>query len=242
MSYILSLNGKSSYLENRYFPYIELDGEYECGLLDLVTYHSIPNIEEGVNNIFHIGKHEIKLPTGSYEIEDINDYIKDYLMRKDSWLDEVGKVLKIPGDKVAVHIKANKNTLKTEIISTENIYFDKPNSIADLLGFKKEKLAPNLLHISDETVKITKVNMVHVECDIIDGTYQNKNKSNTIYQFPIDVAPGFKIVQKPTNIVYLKVNTNQLTSLRIRLLDQQERPINLREEEISVRLHLKKVK
>ena len=45
-----------------------------------MTYNFIPNVEEKVNNMFYFGDDGvIELPTGSYEIEDINTYINKKL-------------------------------------------------------------------------------------------------------------------------------------------------------------------
>jgi len=72
MSITLTLTGKTSLLVADYFPPIELDQNDQCALISLDTYNSIPNVDVG-NNLFHIGKHTIKIPVGSYEISDIND-------------------------------------------------------------------------------------------------------------------------------------------------------------------------
>lgn len=52
-SLTLSLSGNSSILTTNYFPPIDLtDGEYVCGLIDLQTFNSIPNVDTN-NNRFH---------------------------------------------------------------------------------------------------------------------------------------------------------------------------------------------
>ena len=54
-SLILSLSGQSSELETSYFPSIELSSEknYVLGLVELLTFNSIPNIDNN-NNKFYI--------------------------------------------------------------------------------------------------------------------------------------------------------------------------------------------
>lgn len=71
----LTLSGCGPTLEATYFPPIELDDryQYECGLIDFHSFHSIPNIDNHTNSI-HIGKDIIQLPTGTYEIESIHSY------------------------------------------------------------------------------------------------------------------------------------------------------------------------
>ena len=64
----------------RFNPNIELDEDkvYEIALVNLETYYSFPNINE-TNNIFVYSPDngnswvKIKIPEGSYEIDDINN-------------------------------------------------------------------------------------------------------------------------------------------------------------------------
>ena len=74
-SLTFSFSGKNSVLDSFYFPPIELlpSKKYVLGLIDLLTYNSIPNIYKGCNK-FYVGKEVIELPTGSYEITTINKF------------------------------------------------------------------------------------------------------------------------------------------------------------------------
>ena len=79
----LSLSGNSSVLEVQYFPPIELspNKNYVLGLIERLTFNSIPNIDTG-NNKFYVGKEELFLPTGSYEIVDIANFLRETLALK----------------------------------------------------------------------------------------------------------------------------------------------------------------
>ena len=55
MSITRTLCGKTSVLTANYFPPIELAGNFECALIDFITFNSIPNIDES-NNLFHFGE------------------------------------------------------------------------------------------------------------------------------------------------------------------------------------------
>jgi len=63
-------------------------------------YNSIPNIDEK-NKLFHIGDKVITIPAGSYELNDITDFIYNKL--KDYNLENTFK------------IQSNNNTLQVEI-------------------------------------------------------------------------------------------------------------------------------
>ena len=76
-SFTLSLSGRSSVLEKIHFPPIELasDETYFLGIVELLTFNSIPNIDIP-NNKFYVGNEKIEIPTGSYEITDIENFLK----------------------------------------------------------------------------------------------------------------------------------------------------------------------
>lgn len=46
MSRILNFSERNSILRGEYFPPIELTTAYECGLVSLFTYNSIPNVDK----------------------------------------------------------------------------------------------------------------------------------------------------------------------------------------------------
>lgn len=235
MSFIISLSGNSSDLESRFFPPIELDGLYECALLNLITYNSISNVKKDVNDKFYIGNQMITLQPGAYEITDFNEQIQEALIEKG--LSENANDANL----YAVQIRANNNTLKTEITTTQKIYFDKEGTIRSLLGFESGVLEARRKHISEHPIKISSMNSIRVECDLIKDSFQNGKSSRTIFEFFPPVPPGYLIQLNPRNLIYLKVNTQELTSVRVSLVDSEELPIDLRGEHLIVRLHLRKI-
>lgn len=228
MSITLTLSSKSSELSAYYFPPITLNGAYECALTDFHSYNSIPNVDV-YNNKFHIGKLVIEIPIGSYELNDIVEYIEEEYKRYR------------PENKIT--IEANNNTMQVKINSSkEAIHFNEENTIGKLLGFNSKVLAPNKNHYSDLPVNIFKVNILRIESSIAVNTYMNNSKAHTLHEFPINVPPGYKIVEIPKNLIYLPVNSNEISSLTLRAVDQNGDLINFRGEEITVRIHLRPIK
>lgn len=223
-SLTLSLSGTSSTLEAQFFPPIELapNKHYVLGLVELLTFNSIPNIDEG-NNKFYVGSEIITLPTGSYEITDIEDHLIDKLLSKN----------------ITISLKPNNNTLRSEIKCSAPIDFSPKDSIGHLLGFAPRTLTPNVLHSSDQPVTILKVNAVRIECNITSGAYINGQKVHTIHEFFPAVPPGYKIIEVPTQVIYLPVAVKSIDHLQIRIVDQDGNLINFRREVITVRLHIK---
>ena len=82
-SFQIILSSNESKFMTRLNPTLQLDRdkEYEIALVNLETYYSFPNIEE-TNNVFIYSPDngnswvKIKIPEGSYEIDDINNTIR----------------------------------------------------------------------------------------------------------------------------------------------------------------------
>lgn len=222
MSFALSISGSTTILSSTYSPALQLDGDYECALLYLSTFNSIPNIDLN-NNKFHYNNDKvIEIPEGAYELQDICDFLKRNISEAN------------------INLYCNNNTLKTFIYCTEDIHFEQNNSIGTLLGFNKQVLKANILHESQLPVNILSTTVVRIECDIISGSYINGKSSHIIHEFAPNVPPGYRIIEIPRNIIYFTVNQNNISSINIRLLDANNNLINLRGEEIQLYLHLRK--
>lgn len=235
MSLILTLKGRSSTLSIDFVPPLQLDPNYDYGLalLSFHSYNSIPNIEAGSK--FYLANEKNKktvldIPEGSYEISDLETYIK--------------KILGIrQANENIFSLKPNNNTLKCEIYSsTYYIDFRKEDSINKILGFSKKILEPNRVHSSDLPVNIIKVRTIHLDSNITSGAFYNDRPSHTIYEFAVGVDPGFAIDETPQHLIYLPViNRKEIHNITINVLDQDTNLINFRGEELIIRLELKQL-
>ena len=223
----LTLSNTSSILEAQYFPPIELSRSknYVLGLVELLTFNSIPNIDE--NNKFYIvgEKEPISIPPGSYEIDDIEEFLKKQLESKN----------------ITIDLKANNNTLRSSLSCSHQIDFEPEDSLRHILGFTPQILSADTLHNSDLPVKILRVNSIRVECNITTGAYSNGEKVHTIHQFFPAVPPGFKIIEVPTPVIYLPLTVTTINNIQIRIVDQDGNLINFRGEVITIRLHIKSI-
>lgn len=225
-SFTFTLSGTSSILKAQYFPPIELPHhkQYALGLCELLTFNSIPNIDKH-NNTFNIGGLDLVLPTGSYEISDIEKFLQKKLSKETSLV-----------------LFANNATLGVEIQSNRVINFGGKNSIGRLLGFGKVQLEPNKTHISTHPVEILKINALRIECNIIQGAYINNQRAQTLHEFFPTVPAGFKIVEVPSKIIYLPLSTHTIDNIELRIVDQNGDLVNFRGEVITIRLHLKSLR
>lgn len=236
MSQTFTLKGRSHTLEAVFTPPIELDPKYDysLALISLNTWNSIPNIEPGKNKFYYIEESEekvLEIPTGSYELEDIETFIQNHLLDSETPAIEKNRVFSL---------KPNNNTLRCEIRSNYAINFEPKDSIAALLGFSPKSLAPGILHKSNLPVEIIQVVTIRVECNIISGSYYTSNPSHTLYEFSPTVDPGYSINIEPKNLIFLPLRDKKIYNITLTLIDQDSRPVNFRGEEVVIRLELRR--
>lgn len=239
MSQTLSIRGNSSELSVLYYPPIELDSDYYLGLIGFQTWNSIPNIEENINNCIKIKNVIIKIPTGSYEITDIEKNIQSQILQT-IFKNDIIKEQEIENPRKFFSLEANNNTLKCEINSKFDVDFNISNSIGTLLGYSPKLYKANKIHESDLPIKIINVTSIRIECNLTSSAYYNQIPSHTLFEFSPNVEPGYKISIEPRNIVYLPICTNNIDNITLRIVDQDGRLINFRGEDIVVRLELKR--
>lgn len=167
----------------------------------------------------------IELPTGSYEIEDIERTLQESLKTKN----------------IELSLKPNNNTLCSTLKCSKPVDFRPKDSIGRLLGFTPRLLLGDYKsNVSDLPVAILKVNALRVECNITSGAYINQHSSHTIHEFFPAVPPGYKIIENPKQIIYLPLTVKAINHLQLRIVDQDGHLINFRGEIITIRLHIKK--
>ncbi|KYN22268.1 hypothetical protein ALC57_05331 [Trachymyrmex cornetzi] len=254
MSLTLALNGTTSILTASYFPALDLsNGEYELGLTNFETYNAIPNVTSA-NNKFYFDTDDkiITIPEGSYELSAINRYLRAAIrhVRRQTLNDKGNsddEYIFDDDDNDNAHkeeiliLRANENTMRSEIKCVYRINFTTPNNIGSLLGYSKSRvLQPNKWHASDKPVNIMNVTILRIECNITAGAYNNDKPAHTIHEFAVNVPPGYKLSDTPTHVIYLPVVARNVTDITIRIVDQNGQLINLRGEEISIRLHIRR--
>ena len=230
----LIATNNSSDLSFNIYPPINLNNneQHELALVGLTMYNSIPNIDD-TNNCF---KFEYKnetysflIPHGAYEISSLNDYIKKEIETSHNFSN-------------LLEIKANHNTLRCVIELKDEelkVYFDHENSLKNILGFETQYIQGKGSHEGIHLVNINPINSILVNCSSIEGSYLNGTQKPILYSFTPNVPPGFRIVEDIFSPVFLPVSDRNLDCMKIWLTDQNMKKINVRGEEVTLRLELR---
>ena len=241
-SFQIIVSGNESSFHTMFNPNIELpkDKVYEIALVNLETYYSFPNIDE-TNNVFVYSPNngnsweKIKIPVGSYEIEDLNNTIQ-FEMKKRGHYDQIN-------NEYYINISANSNTLKSVLIIEQGyqVDFNQRNSLSKVLGFTGAKYEEGF-HESENVVNILTINSILVNIDIISGSYVNGTTKSTIYSFFPKVSPGYKIIESPVNLVYLPITLDTIDNLNVSITDLDNHLLNLRNEKLTIRIHIREAR
>jgi len=218
--------------------YLDADKHYEIALISLETFYSIPNIREDNNKLVYsrdTGRtwETIEIPIGSYEIDQLNAAIRASTPNRD-----------------AFRIAPNLATLCTVFFVTDiNYKVDmSKSSIRTVLGFNEQnKLGkPNILEAgryqSDNVVNIFDIANIFCHCDLVSGSYFKGDLSSVVYSFFPAVGVGHKIIQRPSQPLYLPISKRgSINRIRLWITDQNGKLIDFREEDITVRLHIRSI-
>ena len=240
----LILSGNESSFTTFIDPPIHLDknDKYEAALLSIDMYYSFPNITNENNNFSYSTDNgntwkTITLDKGSYELKAINNEIQRQLISNGDYNQETNENY--------ISITANVSKLKSIVHISHKEYlidFNVSNSIGSTLGFNPSTISYGY-NESHKIVDIMKINSILVSIDIISGSYVNGVQHPVIYSFFPNVAPGSKIVKRPNpSLAYYPVNRSTIDRISVVLTDQNNKPIDLRRETVTVRVTIREVK
>lgn len=227
MAFQIAISDSISDIHRHYHEGIDLEGKYEVGLKSLVICHNVPNITKSNNRFTLIPPNstygvELQIPIGSYTLEDIEKIIQE-LEPEAKWVSNL-----------------NENTFKVKLYSDWSIDFTEKNSLASLLGFKRQILKPKTTHQSDRMPELYSINMIKVKCNLIKSNFQDLGRNDsTIFEFPLTYTKGEKIVERPINISYYRIFTETIHDLSLRIVDQHNRLVDFHNNKICVTLEFR---
>ena len=119
-----------------------------------------------------------------------------------------------------ITILPNVNTLQCilNVVGAKlKVSFDVPNSLASLLGFNRSIYGVGR-HASEQLVNIMSVNyIIHhtMYCIIIHSSNMRGVQAPVFHNFFPNTAPGQKILEAPSNLIYLPVTVDVISTLPV---------------------------
>ena len=207
-SYTFTLNGESSELQAHFYPPIELDGEYACGLVDFHSYMAIPNVTDSNNRIYFMRNVDLKLEARRlYNIEQIHRLLSD--VRKnikpasiESFENSVKHRLMDHDDLQIIYSVYNMSRLTHLFFDSKNkgLPYDKiienvleslPKSFLSELKLKHE----TPFYFTETEINVTFEELVYVEIPI--GSYELMDIEKKINDLIANILNGFKFSVYP---------------------------------------------
>lgn len=174
------------------------------------------------------------IPNGIYSLDAINTYLQSQLFLRSDYSGA-------PEDPIYdVAILPNFNTLRTTLVLQNNYALDMTaGSLCQLLG-----VIPAVYTTTTQgqlKVDINKgVDRVSVEVSIISQSYSSGNSGSVIYSFTPDSPPGSSLVQNPMNLIWLPINAESFSNIRVRITDQVGNVLDLNGEPSQIVLVIEK--
>ena len=211
---------------------LEFSSNSEIALIGCNMWYTWHNVSDkyNTNKLKYFNGKEwqiIIFPEGNYDFDDIQDYINDYFQTDDP----------------PISIHANTVTLRTIVLLKPGFQIDLfQNSSGEL--YKIFGFEPQIINQSKAESKfkadITRgVDRILIHCSIVGGTYENTFESDVIYSFVPNVTPGSILDIQPFHPIYLPLKEVTIRKIRMRITDQNDRPIDLNGQNLDYLLNIK---
>jgi hypothetical protein len=242
----LNNEGKPDNFTVKFPSPINLSEGYEIALVKLNLWYAWYNISSSkANNTFRYYNgtlyRDVTINDGQYTLEQINNYLHNIMS------DFGDFTLDINGQEVYdIIIEPNFSTIRTKLTLNSGYRLDlSSGNLYLLLGgdqieynFIGTNDFPFVANINDN------INSLVVNCDIISGnfSFSNSNKSNIIYSFVPETAPGTNISIDVINRIYIPIdlNNDQLTEINMSITDNLNRPIDFNDQPVTYILEIRK--
>ena len=177
----------------------------------------------------------ITIPSGAYDIESLNDEIKRIIIDEEHFTSE----------NYPFKIQPNFSILSSivELSNQESaISFRPDDSIGSLLGFNKRTIYEEY-NLSDNPVDIISFDNIFIECDIAQGMIFRGKRSGIIFNFVMDVDPGYRYIHKVHGgVQWYMLNTNDfISSINFKLKNENGDSVSFNGQSVTFRLSIKEV-
>lgn len=90
--------------------------------------------------------------------------------------------------------------------------------------------------------EIAALGVIHINCDIVSGSYINGQRSHTIHQFTTSAShvKSQTFLETPRHLNYLPVKVKSFSSIQISIFDDKGKQVNLQGCNITCRINIKR--
>ena len=88
---------------------------------------------------------------------------------------------------------------------------------------------------------ITTTDKVHLKCDCVDGSIVNGIREQIFFSFSLSSPPVYKIIEKPTTILYKKMNKTRLDYINFYIEDSNHEPVDFNGETLTFTIQIIKI-
>ena len=240
MTKVLVLAGDKNPLKVSFFPPLDLETEYELGLLSVHGRNVAPNITRA-NNCFHYDQEkQISVPPGYYTIPELSECLDRLLIQAHPTKIEDATHRKQMNHNL-VRLTWNSVIERLELLCCFRVDPKMvPFNLVKALGFE-EVIPAYKKTIAENEMKFYLNGLMRVNCDVVKGCYYNGEPTQTVHEFSCTASPGARFEEKPPVVSYFPVcERSSLSEVRATLCNQQNDPLNLRDQLLVVRLHLRR--
>ena len=239
--HMLIIMNKSTHEEHLFQPLQTNNKQFKIAVTFLTGYNGIFNVTNS-NNEFYFFKSitdddyiSITIPPGAYEIERLNNEIKRIIIDQEHYTET----------NYPFNIKPNFSTLGSIIeISSQGpvITFVTNDSIGDLLGFNKTTIFEEY-NLSPNPVDILSFDNIFIETDIAKGRIFKGKRTGIIYNFTMDVDPGYKYIEKIYGGIqwYMMESKDIISSICFKLKNENEDLVSFNGQSVNFRLSIKEI-
>ena len=240
--HMLIIMDKSTHEEHLSQPLQTNNKQFKIAVTFLSAYNGIFNVTNSKNKFYFTKSITdddhyimITIPPGAYEIESLNDEIKRIIIDYEHFTEA----------NYPFKIKPKFSTLGSIIeISNQKsaISFKPDDSIGSLLGFNKRTIFDEY-NLSDNPVGIISFDNIFIECDIAQGIIFRGKRSGIIFNFVMDVDPGYRYIHKFHGGVqwYMLETKDFISSINFKLKNENGGLVSFNGQSVSFRLSIKEV-
>ena len=160
------------------------------------------------------------MPDGSYSVSDIQNYI-EFIIKKHETLTTIAPI----------HVYINR-------INNRLVFQQKMPEIPETMKlFGSTKLLINKTENGEKVPTLEVVEVVLVQCNLVDNQYQQKSK--VLYVFTPNKSYAYSLNVEPSNLVFLKTYNTEFDEIIMTLTDQNVRPLKI-EDKVNLKLLINK--